>query len=280
LLASLEFLGDKRDTVLREMAAKGLRFQAQIRVRIPKAIVDAAKKPVRSGLDEDRGSIAALRAIPGVKVTTLEEDRGSLSALPSTVLPTLPASTLPAPAASAPSQDVTRDEMIAMFPDYTPAQIDAAMKEHGTPVQGIEGFGTGLTTGLGVVASLAIVAASVGIVSSAWFAVEVIRALRRADFDVLAPGATVKPGWTVVAPDDPRLLKALESVGDSRDIGPMLKEFAEKGWRIQAKSSSVDSVSGERDVTPANAEATDAYMMRTSTPSPTNSVTEKLADTF
>ncbi len=259
LLASLEFLGDKRDTVLREMAAKGLRFQAQIRVRIPKAIVDAAKKPARSGLDEDRGSIAALRAIPGVTVTTLEEDRGSLSALPA---PVAAAASPSAPAALAPSQDVTRDEMVAMFPDYTPAQIDAAMKEHGTPIQGIEGFAAGLTTGLGVVASLAIVAASVGIVSSAWFAVEVIRALRRADFDVLAPGAAVKPGWTVVASDDPRLLKAIESVGDSRDIGLMLKAFTEKGWRIQAKSSSVDSVSGEKDVTPEHAAATDAFMTR------------------
>lgn len=259
LLASLDFLGDKRDTVLREMAAKGLRFQAQIRVRIPKALVDAAKKPVRSGLDEDRGSIAALRAIPGVKVTTLEEDRGSLSVLPASVA-TAATPSAPAPAPVAQSQDMTRDEMIAMFPDYTPAQIDAAMKEHGTPVQGIEGFATGLTTGLGVVASLAIVATSVGIVDSVWFVVEAIRALRRADFDVLAPGATVKPGWTVVAPDDPRLFKALESVGDSRDIGLMLNAFTEKGWRFQAKSSSVDSMSGERDVTPANAEATDAYM--------------------
>jgi len=136
LLAALDFLGDKRDTVLREMAAKGLRFQAQIRVRIPKALVDAAKKPVRPGLEEDRGSIAALRAIPGVTVTTLEEDRGSLSALRA---PAVTTSAPVSPVASQ-SQDVTRDEMIAMFPDYTPAQIDAAMKELGTPVQGIEGF--------------------------------------------------------------------------------------------------------------------------------------------
>lgn len=258
LLAALDFLGDKRDTVLREMAAKGLRFQAQIRVRIPRALVDAAKKPARSGLEEDRGSIAALRAIPGVTVTTLEEDRGSLSALRA------PAVTTPTPVSpvASQSQDVTRDEMIAMFPDYTPAQIDAAMKEHGTPVQGIEGFVGGLTTGLGVVASLAIVMAAIGVANTAGFAVDIIRALRRADFDVLPPGATVKPGWTIVAPDDPRLLKALEFLGKSRD--PMLKEFTEKGWRIQAKPASVDSVSGEKDVTPEVAEATDAYMTNVS----------------
>ena len=261
LLAALDFLGDKRDTVLREMAAKGLRFQAQIRVRIPKALVDAAKKPARSGLEEDRGSIAALRAIPGVTVTTLEEDRGSLSALRA------PAVAIPAPVSpvASQSQDVTRDEMIAMFPDYTPAQIDAAMKEHGTPVQGIEGFGTGFMTTIGIVAALAAVVAASGIVDSGKETIEALRAfyaLHKAGFEVLDPGEQVKPGWTVVATDDPRILKALSILGTMRD--PFLKTFAEKGWRIQTKSSSVDFVSGEKDVTPEGAEATDAYMTNVS----------------
>lgn len=265
LLAALDFLGDKRDVVLREMAAKGLRFQTQLRIRIPASVVAAAKKPARSGLEEDRGSIAALRAIPGVTVTTLEEDRGSLAALLSAPSP-LPSVATVAPVApvalpASASATITRDEMVAMFPNYTPAQIDEAMKNHGTPVQGIEGFADGLTTGLGVVASLAIVMAAIGVVGSGKEIVESVRAifaLNRAGFEILAPGEQVKSGWTIVALDDPRVLKALTALGTARD--PFLKTFADMGWRIQAKSASVDSVSGEKDVTPEHAEATDAYM--------------------
>lgn len=303
LLRALEFLGSKRDSVLRNLAGKGFRFQARVRLKIPAAMVKAAQRKTPGAAAPTNAEIERLRAEISARFksyTPAQVDQAVKDHLAATGPAAAQAEANWTPAAQAAleacmkkggdllscSQDkaviaatkapankipeLAQDREPIRRPEnieYTTATEEEAQRRtfQGANSTAVEGAGTVVAVTAAVIAALFVtgsVAAGVLKSQAEAKATEVIGGLRAAGLDYVEPGSEPKPGWIEIDPSGPQVQKALSFLGDK--AGVFVRHLVGNGYRFQAKKSESASakaaaVSGEADVTPEAAAASDAH---------------------
>lgn len=299
LLKALEFLGSKRDSVLRNLAGKGFRFQAKVRLKIPAAMVKAAQRKTPGAAAPTTAEIERLRAEISARFksyTPAQVDQAVKDHLAATGPAAAQAEANWTPAAQAAldacvkrggdllscSQDkaviaatksaapkipeLAQDREPIRQPEnieYTTATEEEAQRRtfHGN----VEGAGTVIASVAGAIAALFVVGSvAAGVIKTRLEAkaAQIVGGLRTVGLDVIETGNEPKPGWVEVDATDMRVQKALDFLGSERD--DTVRHLVGSGLRFQAKkpepaSAKAAVVSGEADVTPESAAASDAH---------------------